>query len=57
MNLKRAKYLQRIMPYKKIFWDTIYACYRLIDPHCLYQYQDGEGKWHPRKNVETLLPV
>jgi len=57
MNLQRAKELQKRMPYKQIFWDTIQKCYRLIDPHHLYEYPDGEGKWHPRLNVHTLIPA
>ena len=56
MNLSRAKKLQKRMSYKKIFYDTIYKCYRLICPTELYEYQ-SEGKWHKRQNVETLMPV
>ena len=57
MNLKRAKCLQKKMPYKKVFWDIIHSCYRLIEPSCLYEYQDEEGKWHKRDNVGTLVDV
>ena len=48
MNLQRAQQLQKRMPYKQILFDTIHKCFRLIDPHQLYEYQDDEGKWHPR---------
>lgn len=55
MNLKRAKQLQDKMPYKKIFWDTVYKCYRLIKPSQFFEYQDEEGKWNKRINPETLI--
>ena len=54
MNFVRAKCLQKIMPYKKIFFDTIHKCYRLIDPNDLYEYRDTEGKFHVRQNVDAL---
>ena len=54
MNLKKAKRLQQIMPYKKIFYDMLYNCYRLIKPSELYEYQDEECKNHKRPNTENL---
>jgi len=57
MNLNRTKELQKKMPYKQIFYDLIHKCYRLIDPHQFYEYQDGEGKWHKRHNIANLIPV
>lgn len=55
MNYEQAQKLQLLMPYKKIFYDTVNLCYRLINPNLLYQYQDEEGRWHERKDAETLL--
>ena len=57
MNLNRAKELRKKMPWKKIFYDTIHNCYRLICPTELYEYQDEMGKWYPRKNVESLFLI
>lgn len=54
MNLKHAKRLQKIMPYKKIFYDMLYNCYRLIRPSELYEYQDEEGQFHKRPNSKNL---
>jgi len=54
MNLVRAKSLQKKMPHKKIYLDTILKCYRLIDPNELYEYKDEQGRTHKRKNVEGL---
>ena len=54
MNLKSAKELQKRMPYKKIYLDLIYKCYRLINPNELYEYTDENGKLHKRHNVITL---
>ena len=55
MNYEQAQKLQLLMPYKQIFYDTVYLCYRLIDPSLLYSYQDEEGRWHERKDAQTLL--
>jgi len=57
MNLLKVKELQTRMPYKKIFYDTIYKCYRLICPTRLYEYIDEEGREHKRRNVETLVSI
>ena len=54
MNLIRAKCLKKIMPYKQIFFDTVYHCYRLINPDELYEYRDTEGIRRQRPNVESL---
>jgi len=55
MNLRKAKSLQKKMPYKKMFYDTLYKCYRLICPYELYEYKDEEGKPHHRINTENLI--
>ena len=56
MNLKRAKRLQKQMLYKKIFYDTIYKCYRLIKPSELYEYY-LDGQIYKRQNVSLLVPI
>jgi hypothetical protein len=67
MNIDAAKKLQKKMPWKQIFFDSVWNCYRLIDPENLYHYQDETGYWcnyqdktgHKRKriNPETLIPI
>ena len=57
MTLIAAKRLQKKMPYKKIYLDTVEDCYRLIDPTNLYHYLDDEGKSHIRNNPKTLIPI
>jgi len=49
--------LKKVMPSKKMFFDTCYNCYRLINPQELYEYRDAEGKCHKRENVDQLVPV
>jgi len=55
MNFNKAINLQKLMPHKQIFFDTIHNCYRLICPSSLYEYQDENGKWRKRRNPETLI--
>lgn len=55
MNLETAHRLQKLMPWKKIFYDTVYKCYRLLNNW--YEYQDEEGRWRERPNRETLIPL
>jgi len=57
MTIERVKQLHRQFPNKKIFYDMINKCFRLIHPLQLYQWQDEEGKWHIRQNVERLVPI
>jgi len=57
MNISRAKKLQKRMSYKKIFYDTVYKCYRLICPTEFYEYKDDNGIFRNRRNVETLIPI
>ena len=56
MNLDKARKLQNLMPYKTIFFDSIYNCYRLFRSDFLYEYQDENGTCHKRQNPETLIP-
>jgi hypothetical protein len=58
MNLEAAKNLKKKMPWKKIYYDSINACYRLIRPTDLYEYFDEEtGRYIKRNNFETFNPI
>jgi len=57
MNLNKAIQLQTKMPHKCIFFDMIHQCHRLILPSNLYEYQDENGQWHKRQNIETLIAI
>jgi len=57
MNQKQCQKMQKRMPYKQMFYDTLNACYRLIRLDELYEYRDEEGLIHKRHNVNTLFAV
>jgi len=56
MNYFSALKLKAKMPYKDIYFDVKYLCFRLIDSFHFIQYCDEEGKWHKRKN-EILVKI
>jgi len=59
MTLESVKKMKQLMPWKQIFFDVIYGCYRLIDPMNLYEYKDDEGCCHQRKaiQIKNLIPI
>ena len=59
MTLTSAKKLQKKMPWKRIFFDKVHNCYRLIDPTKVYEYQGEEGHDHKRKeeDAQNLVPI
>ena len=57
MNLFKARVMQNKMPWKQIYLDTVYNCYRLINPDELYEYKDDEGKRHIRLDSVALRAI
>jgi len=57
MTLEAAKKLQKKMPYKQIYFDSVHDCYRVLDPKTWHEYKDEAGKIHKRIRPETLIPI
>jgi len=57
MTLTNAKKLQKLMPYKRIYFDMVHDCYRLICPEEIFTYYDENGCGHKRIHPETLIPI
>jgi len=58
MTLEAAQNLKNKMPWKQIYFDTVYNCHRLIDPRDFYEYWDTDkGKYRYRPNIASLVPI
>ena len=57
MDIHAAKKLQKQMPYKDIYFDSVHDCYRLIDRSEWYAYRDEEGHLYNRIDPEKLIPI